>query len=109
MMGVCNCIFSNCVKFSFKHMKLYLNFSVPIIAGVSPCSKDVFVHVKVIDRSMPVFEKQFYTVSVPENIELFSPLDLSISAESALGRKLIYSIVNGNDFEEFAVDFNSGK
>lgn len=90
-------------------MKLYLNFSVPIIAGVSPCSKDVFVHVKVIDRSMPVFEKQFYTVSVPENIELFSPLDLSISAESALGRKLIYSIVNGNDFEEFAVDFNSGK
>lgn len=69
----------------------------------------MFVHVKVIDRSMPVFDKQFYTVSVPENIELFSPLDLSISAESALGRKLIYSIVNGNDYEEFAVDFNSGK
>ncbi|XP_052121154.1 fat-like cadherin-related tumor suppressor homolog isoform X3 [Frankliniella occidentalis] len=75
--------------------------------GVNPCSTDVFVHVKVIDRSMPVFNKQFYTVSVPENIELFSPLDLSISAESALGRKLIYSIVKGNDFEEFAVDFNT--
>jgi protocadherin Fat 1/2/3 len=65
--------------------------------------------VKVIDKSMPVFDKQFYTDSVLENIELHSPLSVSIQAESPLGRKLIYSIVKGNDFEEFALDFNTGK
>jgi len=58
---------------------------------------------------MPVFDQQFYTVVVPENIQMNSPLALSISARSTLGRKLIYSIVKGNDFEEFAVDFNTGK
>ena len=58
---------------------------------------------------MPVFDRQFYTVSTPENIELHSPLTVNIQAESPLGRKLIYSIVNGNSYEEFAVDFNTGK
>ncbi|XP_021704618.1 fat-like cadherin-related tumor suppressor homolog isoform X2 [Aedes aegypti] len=75
--------------------------------GITPCSTDVTVHVKVIDKSMPVFSKQFYSDTVPENIELHSPLSVAIQAESPLGRKLIYSIVKGNEMEEFAVDFNT--
>ena len=67
------------------------------------------MNVKVIDRSMPVFDKQFYTDSVLESIEIHSPLALSIQAESPLNRKLIYSITKGNDFEEFALDFNTGE
>lgn len=67
------------------------------------------VFVQVIDKSMPVFNKQFYSDSVPENIELHSPLSVAIQAESPLGRKLIYTIVKGNELEEFAVDFNTGK
>lgn len=58
---------------------------------------------------MPVFSKQFYSDTVAENIELHSPLSVAIQAESPLGRKLIYSIVKGNEMEEFAVDFNTGK
>ncbi|XP_043267899.1 fat-like cadherin-related tumor suppressor homolog isoform X3 [Venturia canescens] len=76
--------------------------------GQTPCSIEVPVNVKVIDRSMPVFDKQFYTDSVLESIEVHSPLSLSIQAQSPLGRKLIYSITKGNDFEEFALDFNTG-
>lgn len=57
---------------------------------------------------MPVFSKQFYSDTVPENIELHSPLSVAIQAESPLGRKLIYTIVKGNELEEFAVDFNTG-
>ncbi|XP_024879658.1 fat-like cadherin-related tumor suppressor homolog isoform X4 [Temnothorax curvispinosus] len=76
--------------------------------GITPCSIEVPVNVKVIDRSMPVFDKQFYTDSVLESIEVHSPLALSIQAESPLNRKLIYSITKGNDFEEFALDFNTG-
>ncbi|XP_044259255.1 fat-like cadherin-related tumor suppressor homolog isoform X4 [Tribolium madens] len=76
--------------------------------GITPCRTDVTVHVKVIDRSMPVFKKQFYSEVVPENVELHSPLSISIEAESPLSRKLIYSIVKGNELEEFALDFNTG-
>ncbi|XP_060526655.1 fat-like cadherin-related tumor suppressor homolog isoform X2 [Cylas formicarius] len=75
--------------------------------GITPCRTDVTVHVKVIDKSMPVFKKQFYTETVPENVELHSPLSVSIEAESPLSRKLIYSIVRGNELEEFALDFNT--
>lgn len=77
--------------------------------GITACRTDVTVHVKVIDRSMPVFKKQFYSETVPESVELHSPLALSVEAESPLGRKLIYSIVKGNELEEFALDFNTGK
>lgn len=57
---------------------------------------------------MPVFKKQFYSEVIPENVELHSPLSTSIEAESPLSRKLIYSIVRGNEMEEFALDFNTG-
>lgn len=57
---------------------------------------------------MPVFDKQFYTVTVPENIDLYAPTELTIRADSPLARKLIYSIVAGNKYEEFAIDFNTG-
>lgn len=57
---------------------------------------------------MPVFDKHYYTVSVAEDIELHSPLAVAITAQSPLNRKLIYSLVSGNEFEEFALDFNTG-
>ncbi|XP_050442855.1 fat-like cadherin-related tumor suppressor homolog isoform X2 [Adelges cooleyi] len=75
--------------------------------GLTSYSTEVEVNVKVMDRSMPVFDKQFYSVSVPENIDLYTPLPLTIRADSPLARKLIYSIVGGNTFEEFAIDFNT--
>lgn len=78
------------------------------ILGQQSYSTEVEVNVKVMDRSMPVFDKQFYSVSVPENIDLYAPIPLTIRADSPLARKLIYSIVAGNTFEEFAIDFNTG-
>jgi protocadherin Fat 1/2/3 len=83
--------------------------NVVFFLGITRCRTDVTVHVKVIDRSMPVFKKQFYSEVVPENVELHSPLSISIEAESPLSRKLIYSIVKGNELEEFALDFNTGR
>lgn len=76
--------------------------------GATPCYSEAIVNVKVVDRSMPVFDKQFYSMSVPENVELQSPLGIPMQASSPLGRKLIYTIVEGNEFEEFALDFNTG-
>lgn len=75
---------------------------------MSPCSKEVAVNIKVIDKSMPIFDKQFYSVSVPEDVDLHSHISVSIKAESPLSRKLIYGISSGNALEQFAVDFNTG-
>lgn len=49
---------------------------------------------QVIDKSMPVFNKQFYSDTVAENIELHSPLSVSIEAESRkyLNKKIILYI-----------------
>ncbi|KAJ8970950.1 hypothetical protein NQ317_014058 [Molorchus minor] len=82
------------------HNKEYELLIAAYDKGITPCRTDVTVHVKVIDRSMPVFKKQFYSETVPENVELHSPLSISIEAESPLSRKLIYSIVKGNELEE---------
>ncbi|XP_022240676.1 fat-like cadherin-related tumor suppressor homolog isoform X3 [Limulus polyphemus] len=68
---------------------------------------EVAVPIKVINKNMPTFDKQFYKVSVPENVRPRSPI-LSVAAESPQGRQLIYSIVKGNIDEEFGVDFNTG-
>lgn len=57
---------------------------------------------------MPIFDKQFYSITVLENVELQTPLGIPIQASSPLDRKLIYTIEKGNDFEEFALDFNTG-
>ncbi|XP_017769468.1 PREDICTED: fat-like cadherin-related tumor suppressor homolog isoform X4 [Nicrophorus vespilloides] len=89
------------------HNREYDLFIAAYDKGITPCRTEVKVHVKVIDRSMPIFKKQFYSESIPENFELHSPLALSVQAESPLGRKLIYSIVKGNELEEFALDFNT--
>ncbi|KAG5872822.1 hypothetical protein JTB14_018053 [Gonioctena quinquepunctata] len=76
--------------------------------GITPCRTDITVHIKIINKSMPVFEKQFYTVIVPENVALHSPLAVSIEAVSPFSRKLIYSIVKGDDLEKFSIEFNTG-
>lgn len=93
--------------YNLNHKKIIFLFFKYI--GQQSYSTEVEVNVKVMDRSMPVFDKQFYSVSVPENIDLYAPIPLSIRADSPLARKLIYSIVAGNTFEEFAIDFNTGE
>lgn len=80
---------------------------VYLIIGNQACRTDVSVQVKVVDNMMPLFKRQVYTDSVPENIELNTPLAISIEAESPHGRKLIYDIVSGNENEEFTLDFNT--
>ncbi|XP_043063016.1 fat-like cadherin-related tumor suppressor homolog isoform X2 [Drosophila yakuba] len=85
------------------------NYELTVAAydgAITPCSSDAPLQVKVIDRSMPVFEKQFYTVNVKEDVEMYSALSVSIEAESPLGRSLIYTI--SSDSQSFEIDYNTG-
>lgn len=78
------------------------------LAGIPSLQSEAVVPIKVVNRAMPVFPQQFYAVSVPENQHSNVPV-LTVQAESPKGRQLIYTIIQGNNNEEFAVDFNTGK
>lgn len=58
---------------------------------------------------MPIFNKQFYSVSIREDVEMFSALSLSIQADSPLQRNLIFTISSGNEDEFFEIDYRTGK
>ncbi|XP_064544890.1 fat-like cadherin-related tumor suppressor homolog isoform X2 [Drosophila montana] len=76
--------------------------------AVISCCTEVPVQIKVIDRSMPIFEKQFYSVSVKEDVEMYTALFVSIQAESPLKRKLIYTISTDNAEQFFEIDYRTG-
>ena len=61
------------------------------------------MRLKVVDRSQPIFERQFYSASVAEDTAPLMPL-ATVTAQSQLDRKLIYTIVEGNDEQTFAVE-----
>ena len=61
-----------------------------------------------MDRSQPIFDNQFYTTLVAENVNLHSPI-LTVVAHSQLNRKLIYTIVGGNDDQKFGIEHEQGK
>jgi len=66
------------------------------------------VTVTVVDRAMPVFDNPLYTVTVPESLPQYATL-LTVSAQSPTSSSLVYSIIDGNDLGQFAVDFTVGK
>ncbi|XP_064610099.1 protocadherin Fat 1-like isoform X2 [Liolophura sinensis] len=74
--------------------------------GTPSLKSQTVVPVKVITKATPVFSQQYYSVSIPENIQLHSPV-ISLQAGSPNGQKLIYSITKGDKYGEFAVDFNT--
>ncbi|XP_063233580.1 fat-like cadherin-related tumor suppressor homolog [Bacillus rossius redtenbacheri] len=75
--------------------------------GATPCSTEVAVLVRVTDESSPVFERREYAASVPESAEPGSPLPVSLRADAAPGRRLVYSIVGGDEDEQFGLDFST--
>ncbi|KAH8411154.1 hypothetical protein KR222_008786, partial [Zaprionus bogoriensis] len=90
------------------HNRKY-NLTVAAYDGaVVSCSTEVSIQIKVVDSSMPVFEKQFYSVSVKEDIEMYSALFVSIQAESPLKRKLIYTTPLDYTDQYFEVDYRTG-
>ena len=72
-----------------------------------PLESHANVTIKMVSGGMPLFKHQYYAVSVIESHPPSVPF-LTINADSPHGRQLIYSIVSGNDNEEFSLDFNSG-
>ena len=67
--------------------------------GTPPFSAEVVVVIKIVDESVPLFDKQLYTAKIREDVEIFSPLlavqaDIPGGGEGTPDTKLIYSIGN---------------
>lgn len=65
------------------------------------------VEIPVVNEDMPVFDKN-YQFSVSEDAT-FSTIVGKISAKGPQGRLVYYSIASGDEYDQFSLDFNTGK
>ncbi|XP_071951311.1 protocadherin Fat 1-like isoform X2 [Antedon mediterranea] len=75
--------------------------------GTKKHSSVVDVPISVINKAMPVFEQPQYTKTIAEDIQLHTAI-LHIQATSPDGRKVIYSISGGDDFNQFVITNKTG-
>lgn len=83
-------------------------FLAIFVPGDVPLSSQAEVFVSVVNKAMPVFEEPFYNFSVAENVQPFSAI-ATVTARSPMGNALVYSIISGDEYGEFGVDYNIGE
>ncbi|XP_043545771.1 protocadherin Fat 1a isoform X3 [Chiloscyllium plagiosum] len=99
-----------CLKKSFEPNLSNVEFVIIVAAkdgGEEPLSTEVEVPITVINKAMPVFEKPFYSIEIPEDIQLHTPV-VYVQANSPEGPRVIYSIADGDPFNQFTINFNTG-
>ncbi|XP_075054823.1 protocadherin Fat 3 isoform X5 [Mixophyes fleayi] len=87
-----------------------IEYMLVIIAkdrGDPSLSASVELPVTIVNKAMPVFDKAFYTASVNEDVEMHTPI-LNINATSPEGQGIIYTIVDGDSYNQFNIDFDTG-
>ncbi|XP_069495463.1 protocadherin Fat 3 isoform X2 [Ambystoma mexicanum] len=98
------------LKVSFDSDLSNMEYGVIIIAqdgGDPSLSASVELPITIVNKAMPVFDRAFYTAQVSEDIAMHTPI-LSINATSPEGQGIIYTIVDGDPYNHFNIDFDSG-
>uniref|UniRef100_A0A3B5L9E8 Uncharacterized protein n=1 Tax=Xiphophorus couchianus TaxID=32473 RepID=A0A3B5L9E8_9TELE len=98
------------LKKKFEKDSLDTKFVLVVVArdnGKPPLSAEVEVPVTVVSKAMPVFERPFYSIEIPENIQLHSPV-LHVQANDSEGPRIVYTITEGDPLKQFSIDFNTG-
>ncbi|XP_051945075.1 protocadherin Fat 1 [Xyrauchen texanus] len=75
--------------------------------GDPPLFSKAEVFISVVNRAMPVFERPFYKIEIPENVQIHTSI-LQVVANGSAGPRTVYSICGGNPFNQFSINFNSG-
>ena len=86
------------------------NYTLVVMAkdsGVPSLESLTNVTLKMVSGGVPVFNKSYYNVTISESHPPLVPF-VTIKAESPHGRQLFYNIEQGNDNEDFILDFNTG-
>uniref|UniRef100_A0A8C5V9H3 FAT atypical cadherin 1 n=1 Tax=Microcebus murinus TaxID=30608 RepID=A0A8C5V9H3_MICMU len=98
------------LKKQFEIDTLNKEYLITVVAkdGGNPAfSAEVIVPITVMNKAMPVFEKPFYSAEIAENIQMHSPV-VHVQANSPEGLKVFYSITDGDPFNQFTINFNTG-
>lgn len=98
------------LKKKFEKESLNTDFVIVVIAkdnGVPALSAEAQVPITVVNKAMPVFEKPFYSIEIPENTQLHAPV-LHVQANDSEGPRIVYTISEGDPFKQFSIDFNTG-
>ncbi|XP_075915741.1 protocadherin Fat 1-like [Petromyzon marinus] len=86
------------------------DFVVTVVAtdcGVPPLSSAVDATVTVLDEDAAAFESLSHIAWVPEDVAPPAPI-AHVRAMAPGGLPLVFSIVDGDPFEQFSVDFGTG-
>ena len=75
--------------------------------GIPRLKAVVKVEVPVVNEDMPVFDKN-YNLVILENAIVGTKVG-QISAKGPKGRHVFYSIQAGDTFNQFTLDFNTGR
>lgn len=98
------------LKKKFEKESLNTDFVIVVMAkdnGEPALSTEAEVPVTVVNKAMPVFERPFYSIEIPENIQLHTPV-LHVQASDSEGPRVVYTISEGDPFKQFSIDFNTG-
>ncbi|KAI2656785.1 Protocadherin Fat 1 [Labeo rohita] len=75
--------------------------------GEPPLFSKAEVVISVVNKATPVFERPFYKIEIPENVQVRTSI-LQVVANQSVGPRTVYTICGGNPFNQFYIDFNSG-
>ncbi|KAL0175761.1 hypothetical protein M9458_028091, partial [Cirrhinus mrigala] len=75
--------------------------------GEPPLFSKAEVVISVVNKATPVFERPFYKIEIPENVQVRTSI-LQVAANQSAGPRTVYTICGGNPFNQFYIDFNSG-
>ncbi len=75
--------------------------------GEPPQFSKAEVVISVVNKATPMFQRPFYTIEIPENVQVHTSV-LQVEANQSAGPCTVYSICGGNPFNQFDIDFNSG-
>ncbi|MGH0159302.1 UNVERIFIED_CONTAM: hypothetical protein FKN15_036965 [Acipenser sinensis] len=98
------------LKNNFETDTLNAEYVITVVAtdgGEPALSAEVEVPITVMNKAMPMFEKPFYSLEIPENIQLHTPV-VHVQANSSEGLRIMYSITEGDPFSQFSIHFNTG-
>ncbi|XP_066515899.1 protocadherin Fat 1a isoform X2 [Hoplias malabaricus] len=98
------------VKKPFEKDSLNFEFVVMVVAtdgGETSLSATVEVPITVVNKAIPVFEKPFYSLEIPENIQLNTPI-VHVQASDSEGPRIVYIISEGDPYSQFSINFNTG-
>ncbi|XP_043112794.1 protocadherin Fat 1 [Puntigrus tetrazona] len=75
--------------------------------GEPPLFSKAEVVISVVNKATPMFERPFYKIEIPENVQVRTSV-LQVVANQSAGPCTVYSICGGDPFNQFYIDLNSG-